>query len=40
MAAQIIALHDPEVAEALLKERQYFIDTVEKTAKEIEEKYR
>ena len=40
MAAQIIALHDSKVAEALLAERQSFINSVEKSAKEIEEKYK
>lgn len=39
MAAQIIALHDEKVAEALKKERQSFVDSVEKAAREIEAKY-
>lgn len=39
MAAQIIALHDKKVAAALKAERLAFIANVEKTAKEIEEKY-
>ncbi len=39
MAAQIIAIHDKNVAKALEDERQVFRDVVEKTAKEIEEKY-
>lgn len=39
MAAQIIAIHDKSVAKALEDERQVFRDVVEKTAKEIEEKY-
>ena len=39
MAAQIIALHDSKIAEALKAERQSFINSVEKAAKEIEEKY-
>ena len=39
MAAQIIAIHDKNVAKALEEERQVFRDVVEKTAKEIEEKY-
>lgn len=39
MAAQIIALTDKTVAEALLAERMVFRDVVEKTAKEIEAKY-
>lgn len=39
MAAQIIAIHDKNVAKALEEERQVFRDIVEKTAKEIEEKY-
>ncbi len=39
MAAQIIAIHDKKVAKALEDERQVFRDIVEKSAKEIEEKY-
>ena len=39
MAAQIIALHDKKIAEALLTERKSFLDIVETSAREIEAKY-
>lgn len=39
LAAQIIALQDARVAEALKAERASFCDVVEKTAAEIEQKY-
>ncbi len=39
MAAQILALQDESLAQALKKERQAFKDNVEASAKEIEAKY-